>query len=254
MIFSGDVLPVITGTQLLNEKYFLMKRLIIALDFPSGEQALAFVSRLSPDSCRLKVGFQLYVAEGPDLVRKLVGQEFDVFLDLKFHDIPNTVSSACLVASELGVWMMNVHALGGEKMLTEAAEAVHRVANPPLLIAVTVLTSMDKRQLSGVGLQADPKEQVLKLAKMAKKSGLDGVVCSAQEAYVLKKVIGDDFKLVTPGIRPRESEKGDQSRVMTPADAIRNGASYLVVGRPITQAQAPMNVIESINQEILSVS
>ena len=231
-----------------------MKRLIIALDFPNGEQALAFVSSLSPESCRVKVGFQLYVAEGPDLVKKLVDQGFDVFLDLKFHDIPNTVSSACLAASELGVWMMNVHALGGEKMLTVAAEAVQSVANPPLLIAVTVLTSMDKQQLSGVGLQVDPKEQVLKLAKMAKKSGLDGVVCSAQEAYVLKKTVGNDFKLVTPGIRPRESEKGDQSRIMAPADAIRNGASYLVVGRPITQALAPKDVIERINQEILLAS
>ena len=234
---------------------YMMKRLIIALDFPSGEQALAFVGNLSPESCRLKVGFQLYVAEGPDLVRKLVDQGFDVFLDLKFHDIPNTVSSACLAASHLGVWMINVHALGGEKMLTEAAEAVHSVAEsvakPPLLIAVTILTSMDKQQLSGIGLQAEPKEQVVKLAKLAKDSGLDGVVCSAQEADLLKKSVGDDFLLVTPGIRPKESEKGDQSRIMTPADAIKNGATYLVVGRPITQADAPMDVIESINQEIL---
>ncbi len=228
-----------------------MKRLIIALDFPSGEQALAFVRNVSPESCRLKVGFQLYVAEGPDLVRKLVDQGFDVFLDLKFHDIPNTVSSACLAASQLGVWMMNVHALGGKKMLTEAVETLQSVTKPPLLIAVTILTSMDKPQLSGIGMPGDPKEQVVKLAKLAKESGLDGVVCSAQEASALKKSAGDKFQLVTPGIRPKESEKGDQSRIMTPADAIKNGATYLVVGRPIIQAEAPADVIASINQEIV---
>lgn len=229
----------------------MSKRLIIALDFPSAELALQFVKPLSPDSCRLKVGFELYVAAGPYFVRQLVDLGFDVFLDLKFHDIPNTVASACRAATELGVWMMNVHALGGEKMLTEAANAVKSSSRPPLLIAVTILTSMDKRQLSGIGLDVEPQEQVLKLASLAQGCGLDGVVCSAQESAMLNAKLGSGFELITPGIRPVNSEQGDQSRVMTPADAIKSGSSYLVVGRPITQAQDPVFVIDAINHEIL---
>ena len=202
----------------------------------------------------MKVGFELYVAEGPDFVRRLVDLGFDVFLDLKFHDIPNTVSSACLTASKLGVWMMNVHALGGEKMMTEAVNIIKSIENPPLLIAVTVLTSMDKHQLSGVGIEVEPERQVLRLASLAQESGLDGVVCSAQEAKQLKQKLGGDFQLITPGIRLRNSEKGDQSRVMTPVDAIIAGANYLVVGRPITKAIDPLAVIDSINKEILQAS
>ncbi|MEE9303761.1 MAG: orotidine-5'-phosphate decarboxylase [Thiotrichaceae bacterium] len=227
------------------------KQLIIALDFPTGEQALSFVKILSPDSCRLKVGFELFVAAGSGFVEKLIDLGFDVFLDLKFHDIPNTVASACRAASRLGVWMMNVHALGGEKMLTEAVNATHSIKNPPILIAVTVLTSMDNQQLSGIGIALPAKDQVMKLADMAKNCGLDGVVCSAQEAAMLSQSFGDEFKLVTPGIRPADSVKGDQSRVMTPGDAIKAGASYLVVGRPITQSNEPLRVIENINQEIM---
>ncbi len=227
------------------------KRLIVALDFPTAEHALGFVKGLSPDSCRLKVGFELFVAEGPSFVGKLVDLGFDVFLDLKFHDIPNTVASACKAASKLGVWMMNVHALGGEKMLTEAVNATLAVKNPPILIAVTILTSMDSQQLAGIGIDVPPQDQVLRLADMANRCGLDGVVCSAQEATLLNKSFGSEFQLITPGIRPANSVQGDQSRVMTPADAIRAGASYLVVGRPIIQADEPAKVIASINQEIL---
>ncbi|MEE9351896.1 MAG: orotidine-5'-phosphate decarboxylase [Thiotrichaceae bacterium] len=230
------------------------KRLIIALDFPEAEQALRFVQNIPPESCRLKVGFELFVAEGPVLVHKLIDLGFDVFLDLKFHDIPNTVASACKVASRLGVWMINVHALGGEKMLTEAASSIQAVPTPPILIAVTILTSMDSNQLAGIGVKEAPENQVMKLAKMAKDCGLDGVVCSAQEAEKLNNYFGGEFHLVTPGIRPTNSEKGDQSRVMTPGDAIKAGASYLVVGRPITQAVEPLKVIENINQEILLAS
>lgn len=226
------------------------KRLIIALDFPSAQQALGFVKPLSPQSCRLKVGFELFVAAGPEFVSKLVDQGFDVFLDLKFHDIPNTVASACRAASKLGVWMMNVHALGGDKMLTAAVQAVKEEEKPPLLIAVTILTSMDRHQLDGIGIGLKPEEQVLKLASLTKDSGLDGVVCSAQEAAMLNQHMGSTFNLVTPGIRPLDSDKGDQSRIMTPYDAIKSGSSYLVVGRPITQADDPLAVIERVNQEI----
>ncbi len=226
-------------------------RLIIALDFPAADLAFRFVRQLSPDTCKLKVGFELFVAAGPAFVGKLVDLGFDVFLDLKFHDIPNTVAAACKTASHLGVWMMNVHALGGEKMLEAAANSIQSVEKPPLLIAVTILTSMDEQQLSGIGINEEPRNQVLKLAEMTKNNGLDGVVCSAQEANMLNTHLGNEFQLVTPGIRPTNSEKGDQSRVMTPLDAIKSGASYLVVGRPITQANEPLSVIEGINNEIV---
>lgn len=225
-------------------------RLIIALDFASAAEALRFIRSLSPKSCKLKVGFELYVAAGPDFVRQLVDLGFDVFLDLKFHDIPNTVASACRAAANLGVWMMNVHALGGSKMLTEAVNAVKKSEKNPLLIAVTVLTSMDQQQLAGIGIEVEPYQQVLKLASLTQSCGLDGVVCSAQESAMLSAVMGNDFLLVTPGIRPEDSEKGDQRRIMTPANAIKAGSSYLVVGRPITRADNPQTVIESINEEV----
>ncbi len=226
------------------------KRLIVALDFPTAEQALDFIQYVPADKCRLKVGFELFVSEGPDFVKNLVERGFDVFLDLKFHDIPNTVAAACLRASQLGVWMLNVHALGGENMLSAASNAVHSVEKPPLLIAVTVLTSMDRQQLSGVGIDADPAEQVLVLAEKAQQCGLDGVVCSAQEATLMREALGREFSLVTPGIRPVNSVTGDQRRIMTPGDAIQSGAHYLVIGRPITQAENPAAVIESVNLEI----
>ena len=222
-------------------------KLIIALDFPSGDLALNFIKPLSPDTCKLKVGFELYVSAGPDFVKTLVDKGFDVFLDLKFHDIPNTVASACRAASQLGVWMMNVHASGGNKMLLAAHDALNELKNPPKLIAVTVLTSMDQAQLQGVGISQEPQEQVKQLAKLTAQCGLDGIVCSAQEAAMLRAELGKDFLLVTPGIRPVRAEIGDQSRVMTPDKAIAAGVSYMVVGRPITQSKQPQQVIDAIN-------
>ena len=228
----------------------MSSRLIIALDFPTAAQALAFVEPLSPAECKLKVGFELFVAAGPDFVRQLAGRGFEVFLDLKFHDIPNTVASACKAATGLGVWMINVHAAGGAKMMQAAREALQGFDNPPKLIAVTVLTSMDKVQLAGTGVTAEPAQQVQHLAQLAASSGLDGVVCSAQEAVMLRQLLGDDFLLVTPGIRPVGSDQGDQSRVMTPAQAREAGVSYVVVGRPITQAADPQAVITQINADL----
>lgn len=228
----------------------MSSRLIIALDFPSAEQALAFVAPLDPAQCKLKVGFELFVAAGPDFVRQLTGRGFDVFLDLKFHDIPNTVASACKSAAALGAWMINVHASGGSKMMAAARAALQEVGNPPKLIAVTVLTSMDKAQLAGTGVGAEPAVQVKHLAQLAATNGLDGVVCSAQEAAMLRKALGNDFLLVTPGIRPAGSNQGDQSRVMTPVQAREAGVSYVVVGRPITQAADPLAVIAQINADL----
>jgi len=221
-------------------------KLIIALDFSTAKQALQFVKPLSPEQCKLKVGFELYVAAGPDFVRRLVDRGFDVFLDLKFHDLPNTVASACRAAAKLGVWMMNVHASGGEAMLLAAQDAVNIATNTPKLIAVTVLTSMDKNQLNSIGLNIDPAIQVQRLAQLSQNCGLDGVVCSAQETKELRQQLGQDFLLVTPGIRPIGTDKGDQSRVMTPEKAVLAGVSYMVVGRPITQADNPQKVIEQI--------
>lgn len=232
----------------------MMKRIIVALDFPSADQAVNFAQTLDPSQCRLKVGFELYVAAGPDLVRQLVDAGFDVFLDLKFHDIPNTVASACKAAADLGVWMMNVHASGGSNMMKAAAEAISSVPQPPMLIAVTVLTSMNKPQMSGIGIDGDISEQVLRLASLTQSSGLDGVVCSAQEASILRAALGDDFSLVTPGIRPLGSSRDDQSRIVTPQQAIKDGASYLVIGRPITRADDPVRVLEQINADIKPLS
>jgi orotidine-5'-phosphate decarboxylase len=224
--------------------------LIVALDFPSVEKAKTFVKGLSPADCKLKVGFELFVAGGPDFVSSLVEAGFDVFLDLKFHDIPNTVASACKAAARLGVWMINVHASGSNKMLVAAKEALTEFDNPPKLIAVTVLTSMDDAQLKAVGLNLSPQEQVLALAKLAYESGLDGLVCSAQEAGILRQAFPAEFLLVTPGIRPEGSAVGDQHRVMTPVKAIEAGVNYLVVGRPITQADNPKQVIDDINRSL----
>ena len=228
----------------------MSSRLIIALDFATAEQALTFVKDLQPSQCKLKVGFELFVAAGPEFVRHLVQRGFAVFLDLKFHDIPNTVASACKAAAQLGVWMLNVHASGGVTMMQAAKAALADLPNPPKLIAVTVLTSMDKAQLASTGIQLEPFEQVQYLAKLAQDSGLDGVVCSAQEAALLRAQLGDEFLLVTPGIRPEGSDKGDQSRVMTPRQAKQAGVSYVVVGRPITQAAEPKAVIAQINADL----
>lgn len=225
--------------------------IIVALDYPDAPSARAFVARVQPDACRLKVGKELFVSAGPAFVSELVDQGFSVFLDLKFHDIPNTVAQACKAAARLGVWMMNVHASGGPRMLAAAREAVETESGPrPLLIAVTVLTSMGEAELSAIGIASSPEEQVLRLARLTKDAGLDGVVCSALEATRLRNEIGPDFALVTPGIRPAGSDVGDQTRILTPAQALSAGSDYLVIGRPITQASDPLAALESIMQEI----
>lgn len=225
-------------------------RIVVALDFPSADDALRFCERLQPGMCRLKVGFELFTAAGPVLVEKLVAKGFDVFLDLKFHDIPNTVAQACAAAARLGVWMLNIHTLGGRKMMLAARDAVEKSARRPLLIGVTVLTSHSAGDLDEIGLGGDPESLVLRLARLAREAGLDGVVCSAQEAARLRKEIGSDFCLVTPGIRPTGAAAGDQQRVMTPTQAIRAGAHYLVIGRPITQSTDPLGVLTAINREL----
>lgn len=229
-------------------------RIIVALDFPSDKPALALVDRLDPSKCRLKVGKELFTRSGPELVRALQGRGFEVFLDLKFHDIPNTTAAAVAAAADLGVWMVNVHASGGEKMMTACRERLETFGkNRPLLIAVTVLTSMSAEDLSGIGISDSPQTQVSRLATLTRNCGLDGVVCSAQEAPTLKAEQGVDFKLVTPGIRPLSAAQGDQQRIMTPTDAIRAGSDYLVIGRPITQADDPLGALESIHTEVIGL-
>jgi orotidine-5'-phosphate decarboxylase len=235
----------------MNDAAIEDPRVIVALDFSDGDQARQFVDRLEPGSCRLKIGKELFTREGPELVRYFTANGHEIFLDLKFHDIPNTVARACQAAAALGVWMMNVHASGGSKMMSAARDAVDELGpDRPLLIGVTVLTSMAGEDLRELGVNADPGEQVLRLATLAKASGLDGVVCSPQEASLLRDEFGETFKLVTPGIRPRGASMDDQSRVLTPVDAIRRGADYLVMGRPITRAEDPVSVLHHINQEL----
>ncbi len=225
-------------------------KLILALDFPSQRQALELVERLSPHQCRLKVGKELFTRCGPALVERLVQQGFEVFLDLKFHDIPNTVAAACAVAADLGVWMVNVHAGGGRRMMEAARERLLQVAEPPLLIAVTVLTSMGLDDLRQVGVDAEPQRQVLRLAALARDAGLDGVVCSPREAAPLRDALGADFKLVTPGVRPAWAAADDQRRVMSPREALAAGAHYLVVGRPITRAEDPRAAADRVLDEM----
>ncbi|OUS72286.1 orotidine 5'-phosphate decarboxylase [Pseudoalteromonas sp. A601] len=227
------------------------KKVLIALDYDDQQTALNFVKQLSPDSCRLKVGKEMFTYFGPAFVKELIDLGFDVFLDLKFHDIPNTIAKAVTAAAKMGVWMVNVHASGGVEMMTKAKQALEQFGDKtPLLIAVTVLTSMDEAELKRLGVEKTPAEQVIYLAKLAKESGLDGVVCSAQEAKQLKAELGEDFKLVTPGIRPAGSDAGDQKRIMTPKQAIDDGSDYLVVGRPITQSADPVAVLKEINDSL----
>ncbi|HJX58738.1 MAG TPA: orotidine-5'-phosphate decarboxylase, partial [Thiobacillus sp.] len=221
-------------------------KIIVALDFADADSALALVARLDPTLCRLKVGKELFTAAGPDLVRTLVARGFEVFLDLKFHDIPNTAAAACRAAAGLGVWMLNVHASGGRRMMAAAQAALADLPKPPLLIAVTVLTSMSAEDLGEVGVAGTPADQVLRLARLAHACKLDGVVCSAQEAAMLRAELGVGFRLVTPGIRPAGAEAGDQRRVMTPAEALRAGATDLVIGRPVTAAADPLAALERI--------
>ncbi|MEX0334745.1 orotidine-5'-phosphate decarboxylase [Vibrio tubiashii] len=224
------------------------QKVIVALDYDNQADALAFVDRIDPSSCRLKVGKEMFTLFGPDFVKELHKRGFSVFLDLKFHDIPNTCSKAVRAAAELGVWMVNVHASGGERMMTASREILEPYGKDrPLLIGVTVLTSMEQTDLAGIGLNIAPQEQVIRLANLTKNSGLDGVVCSAQESSMLKSELGKEFKLVTPGIRPAGAAVGDQKRIMTPVDAIQAGSDYLVIGRPITQAADPAAVLSDIN-------
>lgn len=223
-------------------------KVIVALDYDNLADALAFVDKIDPSTCRLKVGKEMFTLFGPDFVRELHNRGFSVFLDLKFHDIPNTCSKAVKAAAELGVWMVNVHASGGERMMAASREILEPYGKDrPLLIGVTVLTSMESTDLQGIGILSAPQDHVLRLATLTKNAGLDGVVCSAQEASLLKQNLGREFKLVTPGIRPAGSEQGDQRRIMTPAQAIASGSDYLVIGRPITQAAHPEVVLEEIN-------
>lgn len=225
-------------------------KVIVALDYNQESDALKFVDSVDPSLCRLKVGKEMFTYFGPAFVKKLIERRFEVFLDLKFHDIPNTVASAVRAAAELGVWMVNVHASGGAKMMTAAREILEPYgSDAPLLTAVTVLTSMDQEQLSAVGIERQVREQVCLLAQLAGKCGLDGVVCSAQEAPMLRQIMGKDFLLVTPGIRPLNVAVGDQSRVVTPKQAVLNGSSYLVIGRPITRAEDPNEVLRQILAE-----
>ena len=229
-------------------------RIIVALDFSSEKQVVEFVAPLESSMCKLKVGKELFTLAGPALGRQLVDKGFDVFLDLKFHDIPNTVARACKVAADMGVWMMNVHALGGRNMLLAAREALDRNGNRPLLIAVTILTSMGQQDLEEIGLSGNPEDNVLRLASLTKEAGLDGVVCSSREVSELRLAQGETFTLVTPGIRPSGSDAGDQKRIMTPTDAIKAGSNYLVIGRPITQSNDPVQTLTKINSEIAAFS
>jgi orotidine-5'-phosphate decarboxylase len=231
---------------------------ILALDFPSEAETMQLVDQLEPSLCRLKVGKELFTRCGPALVKRLVDKNYDVFLDLKYHDIPNTVAQACLAAAELGVWMLNVHALGGMKMMLAARQALadnFSDKEAPLLIAVTWLTSSGQAELDALGIEATPQQMVSRLAAMTRNAGLHGVVCSAQEVPLLRRDMGDNFILVTPGIRLAGAQlaglkQDDQCRVVTPEKAMKQGASYLVIGRPITQSKDPCRILRTIISDI----
>ena len=220
--------------------------IIVALDAKSQYDALKIVEQLDPTLCRVKVGKELFTHEGPSVVKKLQEQNFEIFLDLKFHDIPNTTAQAVCAAADLGVWMVNVHASGGRKMMETCAERLKAGNYQTQLIAVTVLTSMGREDLKDLGLDVEPVEHVKRLAKLTKESGLDGVVCSAQEAKILRELIGQDFSLVTPGIRPEGTNADDQKRIVTPKQAMLDGSTHLVIGRPITKAENSTEMLKSI--------
>jgi orotidine-5'-phosphate decarboxylase len=228
-------------------------RVIVALDFPDQAQAMQLVARLDPALCRLKVGKEMFTRYGPPFVEALRKQGFEIFLDLKFHDIPNTVAAACDAAADLGVWMMNLHASGGRRMMEAARDRLAQRDQRPLLVAVTILTSLAAEDIAEVGYSGEPAESVLRLAQLTHDAGLDGVVCSPREAVEIRSRIGDDFLLVTPGVRPKSAAADDQRRVMTPGEAIAAGSSYLVVGRPITGAEDPIAALKRINAEITEV-
>jgi len=234
----------------LQTQFIEPKPIIIALDYHSLSEAVTMASQLDSSRCRLKVGKELFTATGPAVIEALHKLNFDVFLDLKFHDIPHTVANAVSVAAELGVWMVNVHASGGRRMMEAAVNAVLKSSYQPLLIAVTILTSMAPEDLHETGISSSLEEQVIHLAELAKDSGMNGVVCSAQEARNLKDRMGQFFKLVTPGIRLAENDAGDQRRTMTPLQALNEGSDYLVIGRPVTQSEDPMKSLELIYSQI----
>ncbi|HAM9414589.1 TPA: orotidine-5'-phosphate decarboxylase [Escherichia coli] len=224
---------------------------VVALDYHNRDAALAFVDKIDPRDCRLKVGKEMFTLFGPQFVRELQQRGFDIFLDLKFHDIPNTAAHAVAAAADLGVWMVNVHASGGARMMTAAREAlVPYGKDAPLLIAVTVLTSMEASDLADLGVTLSPADYAERLAALTQKCGLDGVVCSAQEAVRFKQVFGQEVKLVTPGIRPQGSEAGDQRRIMTPEQALAAGVDYMVIGRPVTQSVDPAQTLKAINASL----
>ncbi|MHA6493584.1 orotidine-5'-phosphate decarboxylase [Pseudomonas borbori] len=224
--------------------------LIVALDFPNRAGALALAQQLDPKLCRVKVGKELFTRCGPDIVEALAGKGFEVFLDLKFHDIPNTTAMAVKAAAEMGVWMVNVHCSGGLRMMAACRETLDKLTGvKPLLIGVTVLTSMERDDLAGIGLDIQPQEQVLRLAGLAQQAGMDGLVCSAQEAQALK-VGYPTLQLVTPGIRPAGSAQDDQRRILTPRQAMDVGADYLVIGRPISQANDPAQALAAVVAEL----
>lgn len=237
-----------------TSRYPVQYPIIVALDFSSASQTLALVDQLDPNQCYVKVGKELFTREGPQILDALHQRGFKVFLDLKYHDIPNTVAKACAAAAERGVWMLNVHASGGLRMMQAAREAVSDVGSGSLLIAVTVLTSMADEELPLIGVNDRSETQVLRLARLAQQARMDGVVCSAQEAALLRNQLGDSFTLVTPGIRPADSDAGDQRRVVTPCDALASGVNYMVIGRPITQAPNPLQALESIVLSLGSAS
>lgn len=228
-------------------------KIIVALDFPAEAPALSLIERLDPTLCRLKIGKEMFTRLGPRFVERAIARGFDVFLDLKYHDIPNTVAAACDAAADLGVWMVNLHASGGRRMMEAAMERLVARGERPLLIAVTILTSLGEAELKEVGFSGTPEDNVRRLAALAQDCDLDGVVCSPREAESLRAERGGDFLLVTPGVRPLGAELNDQTRVMTPADAIRAGASYLVIGRPITAAEDPLAALRAIDAEITGV-
>lgn len=228
--------------------------IIVALDYANANDAFALADQLDPSRCRLKVGKELFTRAGPAIVSMLVDQGFDIFLDLKYHDIPNTVAKACMAAADLGVWMLNVHSLGGSAMMQAARKAIGDNPDRPHLIAVTLLTSMDQTTFEQLGMQGSINDGVLRLAKLAEQSGLDGVVCSAQETPALRRHHNNSFQLITPGIRPANSAQGDQHRTMTPTEAIAAGSSYLVIGRPITAATDPMIALSDIEASLISSS
>lgn len=225
-------------------------KIIIALDYPDADSAVRMAEQLDPRMCRLKVGKELFTRSGPAVIERLNKLGYSIFLDLKFHDIPNTVASACRAAASLDIWMLNVHALGGPRMMNAAQEALAGISKRPYLIAVTVLTSMNAEDLSAVGLHGTAEDNVLRLATLAKNSDLDGVVCSPRETTVLRDIVGNDFLLVTPGIRPAGSDTQDQVRITTPEQAMAGGSNYLVIGRPITGSLEPRATLETINSTI----